>query len=330
MAPVIALLVMMAVAAPPPAFSQSNPYTSLTLTWTAPGDDGNTGQVSAYQISYRTTPVGPDTTGWWNGTPNSQRLILLPPLRPAGQIDSTLVTGLTQGTTYYFVIVALDEAQNASGYSNVAAGTTLSCGAPTSTVDAFAAAADTGQVVVSWTPTSDPAALSLSLYRATGTTGAFALLRSLPPGSSSFVDTSVQPSTIYRYRAAWAGPYVAGMACEGPGSAVLQVTTPGLPGAGSAAQATAASVHAFPNPSSGPVNVSMTINSTGPQSVFLRLFDMSGRWLATIADGNFPPGSTVVTWDRTGRNGQRVAPGYYEILGTIGGLRVRDRLVLVP
>jgi flagellar hook assembly protein FlgD len=57
---------------------------------------------------------------------------------------------------------------------------------------------------------------------------------------------------------------------------------------------------------------------------------MSGRWLATIADGSYPPGSSVVTWDRTGRNGQRLAPGYYEILGTIGSIRVRDRLVLVP
>ena len=330
MASIVAFAVVSAAVAPPTAFGQSNPYTSLTLMWTAPGDDGNTGQVSAYQLSYRTTPVGPDTTGWWNGTPNSQRLILLPPLRPAGQIDSTLVTGLTQGTTYYFVIVALDEAQNASGYSNVAVGTTLSCGAPAATVDAFGAVADTERVDVSWTPTNDPAALSLHLYRATGTTGAFALFQSLPPGSSSFVDTSVQPSTIYRYRAAWAGPYVAGMACEGPSSAVMQVTTPGLPGAGSAAQASAASVHAYPNPSSGPVNVSMTINSAGPQSVYLRLFDMSGRWLATIAEGNYPPGSSVVTWDRKGRNGQPVAPGYYEILGTIGGLRVRDRLVLVP
>jgi hypothetical protein len=57
---------------------------------------------------------------------------------------------------------------------------------------------------------------------------------------------------------------------------------------------------------------------------------MSGRWLATIADGSYPPGSTVLSWNRAGRNGQPVAPGYYELLGTIGGVKVRDRLVLVP
>jgi len=286
--------------------------------------------VSAYQVFYRSTPVGADTTSWWNGTPVSQRVTLLPPLTPAGQTDSTLVTGLTQGTTYYFVLVALDEAQNASGYSNVAVGTTQSCGAPSATVDGFGAAADTGQVLVSWTPTSDPAALALHLYRATGASGPFALIQSIPPSGASFLDTNVQPGTIYRYRAAWAGPDVAGLACEGPSSAVAQATTPGQSGQGSAGRATAATVHAYPNPSSGPVNVAVTINAAGPQDVKLKLYDMGGRWIATIAEGTYSPGSTVVTWDRTARNGQRVAPGYYEILGTIGGVRVRDRLVLVP
>ena len=80
---IAAFAVLCTFAAPARVLGQPNPYNSMRLVWTAPGDDGNTGQVGAYQLCYRTTPVGVDTTGWWNGTPVSQRLTLLPPLAPA-------------------------------------------------------------------------------------------------------------------------------------------------------------------------------------------------------------------------------------------------------
>ena len=47
------------------AAATANPYNSLTLEWTAPGDDGLTGTVSAYAIGYSTTPVGSDSAAWW-------------------------------------------------------------------------------------------------------------------------------------------------------------------------------------------------------------------------------------------------------------------------
>ena len=36
---------------------------SLTLTWTAPGDDGTTGTATSYDIRYRTTGPSPTATG---------------------------------------------------------------------------------------------------------------------------------------------------------------------------------------------------------------------------------------------------------------------------
>lgn len=329
------LLAVVAVllASAPSSPAQPNPYNSLTLLWTAPGDDGDVGTVSGYEIRYGTTAPAPgDTASWWNGIPSSQWISKFGTLAPAGQPDSALVLGLTQGTTYYFVLVAMDEVANRSAYSNIAAGTTQSCGAPTYPPGSFAAAADTGEVIVTWQPASDASALSLRLYRAVGSSGTFALYQTLAPTSNSYRDTGVQPGTSYRYRAAWAGPDIQGVACEGPSATAGPVTTPGNPpgGGGSGAAAAAPTIHAYPNPSSGTVNLSIDVTGTRTQSVRLRLFDMSGRWVSTITESDYAPGTHVVSWPRTGRNGERVAPGYYEVLGTVGGTKVRERLILLP
>lgn len=312
--------------------AQPNPYNSLRLVWTAPGDDGNVGQVSGYDIRYRTTPpAGTDTTSWWNAVPIGQRISLAGNLSSAGNLDSTVIAGLTQGTTYYVMLVAMDEVANRSGYSNMAVGTTQSCGAPSTAPTSFNAVADTGLVQVSWAPTSDPSVVSLHLYRAPATTGTFSLIQSLSPTSGTYVDSNVQPGTTYSYRAAWAGPDAGGAPCEGPSTATISVTTPGTPGGTPGGGTTAASsIHAYPNPSSDGFTVALEVGEGTTQSVRLRLFDMSGHWVATIAEGSYPPGSTDLSWNRIGRNGQRVAPGYYEILGTVGGTRVRERIVLLP
>jgi len=305
--------------------AQTSPYNSLELVWTASGDDADVGQVSAYEIRYSPTPAGTDIAAWWNGVPTSQSMTLVSSLVPAGQTQLATVAGLAQGTTYYFALIALDEVANRSDYSNIATGTTQSCGAPSETPGAFAAVADTGQVLVSWTPATDPAAQSLHLYRATGSGGAWGLLQSLLPTSSSYLDTAVQPGVTYRYRAAWAS----GVACEGLMSPTATATLPGTPGGG-ATSTTAAAVHAYPNPSSGAVTVAINVPAGGARAVRLRLFDMNGRWVATIAEGEYPAGSTLVSWNRSGRDGRRVAPGYYELLGTIGSTRVRERILLLP
>jgi len=97
-------------------------YTSLTLTWTAPGDDVNVGTAALYDIRYSTSLI----TVWnWNfatqcsGEPHPQ---------PAGSSESFTVTGLSSVTTYYFALKTADEVLNWSALSNIPSGTTLSGG----------------------------------------------------------------------------------------------------------------------------------------------------------------------------------------------------------
>lgn len=307
----------------------ANEYNALTTLWTAPGDDGLTGQVTAYELFYDTTPPGADLSAWWNTVPFSQRVTLIPPLAAAGQTDSTLVTGLTQGTTYYFVIVARDEAANASGFSNVATGTTKSCGAPTAMPGSFGADPDTASgIQVNWDAATDPAALSLHLYRSSASGSTWSLVQSLPPSSTTYHDTQVAAGGTYRYRATWAGPDIQGVTCEGPYSAQAIATSPG--NSGLSVPKGSGSAHVYPNPAGDLLQVALDVTASGALPVKLRVFDMSGHWLGTVAEGTFPPGRSVVTWNRLGRTGTRLAPGYYEILGTIGETRVRERLVLLP
>jgi len=89
----------------------------LTLTWTAPGDDGRTGIATRYDIRYSTSPLSMDN--WDQAYPVSW--VARP--KPAGSSEACLVTGLVSGTVYYFGLRSVDEQDNWSEISNIAVAT---------------------------------------------------------------------------------------------------------------------------------------------------------------------------------------------------------------
>ena len=110
--------------------SASNPTpTTITLGFTATGDDGADGTAYAYEIRFSTAPI--TDANWSGATPISGE----PGPGAPGTVQSFAVTGLLSSTAYYFALRVFDEAGNASPLSNVASSTTAPAPWTVGTVD---------------------------------------------------------------------------------------------------------------------------------------------------------------------------------------------------
>lgn len=113
----VAIVAAMVVWAPA-SHAATSVDSTATLTWTAPGDDGNTGTASSYDLRYRTVaPTGTDTLTWWNAATKATGL---PHPGASGSTDSVQVRNLDPTKTYYFILKVGDEVPNWSTYSNMA------------------------------------------------------------------------------------------------------------------------------------------------------------------------------------------------------------------
>ena len=86
---------------------------SVTLTWSAPGDDSLSGRASRFDLRYSNQTI---TSGNFS---QASAAVNLPSPGPAGSIQSVRIDGLQSGRTYFFAIKSADEASNWSVMSNV-------------------------------------------------------------------------------------------------------------------------------------------------------------------------------------------------------------------
>jgi hypothetical protein len=86
---------------------------SVTLNWTAPGDDGTIGTAKSYDIRYAPFPIAAATFA------NATQVSGAPVPSTSGTLQSFTVSGLTAGSQYYFAISTRDEVPNTSQISNV-------------------------------------------------------------------------------------------------------------------------------------------------------------------------------------------------------------------
>ncbi len=86
--------------------------TEFLLTWTAPGDDGEIGTATRYDIRYSIKPITAS-----NFT-TAGRISATPAPAPGGEPDSVIATGLSAGFNYYFALKTADDENNWSGISN--------------------------------------------------------------------------------------------------------------------------------------------------------------------------------------------------------------------
>lgn len=167
----------------PPAAPQNLTATSgdaqVALNWTANTEP----DVAGYNVYSGDTSGGPYTL-----------------IAALGNVTTFTDTGLTNGTTLYYVVTAVDTAStpNESAYSNQASGMpgdTQSPAIPTG----LSAVAGNQQVTLAWSPNSDSDLASYNVYRRSGG-GTYSLIASVATSPSpTYLDSGLSNGTTYEY-----------------------------------------------------------------------------------------------------------------------------------
>jgi Tol biopolymer transport system component len=128
---------------------------SITLSWTAPGDDDDEGTASSYDIRYAADSI--TTDDWDNATEVSNP----PDPQEAGTTETFEVTGLAHTTKYFFALKASDDASNESEISNSPDMTTAEPERvrPARVTDMLVTGTSTTSISLRWTATGDDSLL---------------------------------------------------------------------------------------------------------------------------------------------------------------------------
>ena len=299
--------------------------TSVTLRWTAPGDDWNEGQASQYDLRFSTSPIsGTDSLSWWNSSKTIACTGLSAPAAP-GATDSFVVSGLVPGRTYYFVLRTADEIPNWSFFSNVAIVTTSSLpdtslpgdDSPPAPVAGLSATPVPQGILLNWSPSPDPDLAGYVVYRGTSE-GELDPLTAQLLAATSYTDAEVTPGTTYYYA-------ITAVDNAGNESAVAQSAVAIAP---ETAPAVTRLLAPFPDPCVKQTTLTFQIaEQTAAYS--LRIYDISGRLVRDLGRGPAPAGQYTSLWDLTGDGGERVAPGvYFSVLSTEHASSYQKVLVL--
>jgi len=101
---------------------------TVTLRWTAPGDDGGDGQASKYEVRYSVELIS-------NANWDSAAVAVSPPApKRAGQGETFGIADLAPGI-WYLALKAADEVSNWSAISNVIAATVVGDVPPSAVTD---------------------------------------------------------------------------------------------------------------------------------------------------------------------------------------------------
>jgi len=139
---------------PPAVITDLNAITgsstgTVDLTWTAPGNNGNTGTAASYLVRTSASAILTETD-WSNATSVTSGI---PTPQVAGSSEHMTVNGLTPDATYYFNVRAQDQVPNLGGLSNSPSAIAFLDTIPPAAVTDLAATAGAsdGSVNLTWT-----------------------------------------------------------------------------------------------------------------------------------------------------------------------------------
>uniref|UniRef100_A0A832MNW4 Fibronectin type-III domain-containing protein n=1 Tax=Eiseniibacteriota bacterium TaxID=2212470 RepID=A0A832MNW4_UNCEI len=315
----LALGLVLLFLAPVVAFAQGAGADSVTLSWTAPGDDGAIGTATQYELRYATAPISAGT--WDQAVPAPG----MPAPLVAGTRQAAVVRGLSRDTTYYFAIRTADDAGNWSGLSNLVRWDWVFDTAPPAAPTSVSATRQSDAVRVTWSPNAEPDLQGYSVYRATAAAGPFGLVTPSLVTGTTWLDTGVpQGLAAVWYRVS--ATDLAGN--ESAQSAAFRVDLATAGGLG----ADWTMSPAYPNPSRAgqPVCIPLVVPIEGAGAAEVQIEDAAGRRIRRIAVADAPSCSGGIAWDGRNDAGREVAPGVYRAWLVVGERREHVKLVRQP
>lgn len=282
---------------------------SVILTWIAPTENMKRGGAcTAYEIRYSTQPPEDGATLWWVDLASNR---ISNPFRPSapGTLERYKVTGLSQNTTYWFGISAMDKGGKWSEVS-------LSSIATTSTTPvelvAFTGEAFKNTITLEWSTASETNNYGFEIQRQDNKTETWE--------KAGFVGGKGTTSLPQRYqfseKITQLGSY---------GYRLKQIDTDGSFELSNEISVIVTGPREFalsqnyPNPFNPITNIQLEVPAIqgGNAVVTLEVFDLLGRLVRTLAHGVLSPGYHEVQWDGRDNNAQTVASGvYFYVLST--------------
>jgi chitodextrinase len=310
--------------------------TTITLKWTATGDDSTTGTCASYDIRYSTSVI--TEANWASATQVSGE----PTPHVAGTQDSMVITGLTSNRTYYFAIKASDEVPNVSGLSNVVSATTLDIIPPATILDLSAiTGVNPGEISLSWTAPGDDALI--------GTASAYvikAALREITEANfDSFLSIDNPPAPLaggssqqwtlsdlapgMEYHIAIKTIDAAGNQSALSNIAVATAKSFGADGINELAglPESYALNQNYPNPFNPTTSLKFSILKAGKTRI--EIFDALGRSIKVLVNEYIPAGNFVCFWDGTDADGDNVASAVYFVRLTSGEFSQTRKMTLL-
>lgn len=313
--PVLAVLALLLLA-PALVHAQGAVPDSVTLHWTAVGDDSLSGTAAAYDLRMAAAPI---TESSWSA---ATALSGLPAPLASGAAQQVTVRGLSAGATYYFALRVRDDAGNWSGVSNVVRWDGVLDTSPPGAPSGLTSELRGNGVHLAWTPSGAPDLAGYSVYRAAASAGPFTKLTPDLITPAEYQDDALPPgATSIWYQ-------VTASDMSGNESA-RSASVPGVPVAESPALAWLIAP-GYPNPShaADPVHIPVDLLDAGRARV--DLVDAAGHLVRRLDLRERARGHQEVEWDGRNDAGQAVAPGPYRAWLVAGDVRRSIRLVRVP
>jgi fibronectin type 3 domain-containing protein len=163
--------------APPSGLVATPQNAQVSLDWS----DNSEPDLSGYNVHRSTTPGGPYTKV--NG--------------PVVSASDYLDTGLSNGTTYYYVVTAVDTGSNESGNSSEAGATPAAT--PPAAPTGLIATAGQDQVSLDWNDNSEPDLAGYNVYRSTTASGPYTKVNGSLVAVSAYTDTGLTGGVTYYY-----------------------------------------------------------------------------------------------------------------------------------